>query len=598
MEFAATATGARPVWLMTPETKQLISGDMRTQPSNTDDTTPLGHSIEQSLAVARYLLLVAVPMGLVVGCAIAGYDWVVNEALWKHIAEHALAIQLAAPAVGMLLVGTLFQVFRVRSSAMADEVVTAYHNPDAGIPTDTAAAKLAASVMTMGFGASAGMEGASKWLGATIGSFVQKRLNKLRLRPFHWNSRTTLLAGGSAGIAAIFRAPLSGAIMGVESPYKHDLAHEALLPALVASATSFWSYTRLRPATPYFPVHFHYTLSTRDMLVAIPLGLSAGLASHLFLGTLKKCRRWFARVPGPTPVRTTLGGLLLVGIAYAAYRMLGKPVTLHAGLPVANDLLNGHYVLVACLVIFGLKLLATSITFGSGGVGGLFVPTATIGAALGACWDAALPASQPGVYTLIGIAAFSGASYNSLLFSAVFIAEATGNVFLVVPALLGSAFAFLASAGVSNSRAQKSRRPDWEDALAAVPLPRIMTTRIVTVTPEQTLDTFSHSVLLKHHYKALPVIDDVGAFKGMVSLTHLRGVPMADWRHVRVQQVMDPQARTLCPHHTAADGARALRSGPYDYVPIVDPLTYQLVGIISLSDVYRAREAHKLQVAA
>ena len=569
-----------------------------TSPSAVDHTTtPLGRSIAESLASARYLLIVAMPLGALIGLAIAGYDWVINEALWKRVGEQALWMQIASPLVAMVLAGLILQAFRVRSSAMADEVVQAYHDPDAGIPTEAAAGKLAASIATMGFGASAGMEGASKWLGATIGSFVQKQLNRLRVPAVRWKLRTTLLAGGSAGIAAIFRAPLSGAIMGVESPYKHDLAHDALLPALVASATSFWAYVLIRPATPYFPVAFHYTLESRDLLVAIPLGLSAGLASHVFLWTLRRCRSAFSGMRVPVSIRATLGGLLLVALAYAAYRIVGSPVTLQAGLPVANAMLAGRYAVGLCLAIFALKLLATSITFGSGGVGGLFVPTATIGAALGACWDGALSASHPGVYTLLGIAAFSGASYNSLLFSAVFIAEATGNVFLVVPALLASTFAFLVTAGVSNSRTQRRHRPSPDEVLATIPLETMMTTRIVTVAPEDTLEVFSRAVLLRHHFKALPVIGSTGILLGMIDLRHLRSVAMTEWRRVTVGEVMDAQPRTLCPHHSAADADRVLRDGS-DYVPVVDPLSYRLVGIVSASDLTRAREHSHRAVAA
>jgi CIC family chloride channel protein len=403
-----------------------------------------------------------------------------------------------------------------------------------------------------------------------------------------WDIRTTLLVGGSAGIAAIFRAPLSGAIMGVESPYKRDLAHDALVPALVASATSFWVFAQFRPSTPYFPVEFHYALSSRDILVALPLGITAGLASHLFLWFLGRCRNWFGALPFPVPLRTGAGGLCLVAVAALSYYVMGKPVTLQAGLPVANDLLNGRYLLPACLTIFVLKLVATSVTFGSGGVGGLFVPTATIGAALGACFDRLVPGSVPGIYTLLGIAAFSGASYNSLLFSAVFIAEATGNVFLVVPALIASTFAFLVAAGVSNSRAQRSSRGGLKETLAHTPLTRFMTTRIVTIAPGETLDAFAKSVLIAHHFKALPVIGEGGTFQGMVSLGHLRGVPMAEWRRVLVTHVMDTQARTLCPHHSAADAERTIREGPYDYVPVVEPTTYRLVGIVSRSDIFGA----------
>lgn len=218
------------------------------------------------------------------------------------------------------------------------------------------------------------------------------------------------------------------------------------------------------------------------------------------------------------------------------------------------------------------------------------MPTATIGAALGACFDALLAPSHPGVYTLLGIAAFSGASYNSLLFSAVFIAEATGNVFLIVPALIASTFAFLVSAGVSNSRSQRARRPGWDELLAAVRLDEVMTTRIVTASPEQSLEEFPRSVLLEHHHKALPVIGAGGVFKGMVSLAHLRSVPLREWRSVLVAHVLDPRARTLCPHHSVAYAERVLHDGPYDYVPVVDPASYQLLGILSLSDVHRARK--------
>jgi CIC family chloride channel protein len=534
------------------------------------------------------MLLVAAPLGMLVGLAIAAYDWAVNELLWQRITRHSTALQMVAPFVGLLATGLLLRLFRTPSSSMADEVVRSYHEPGEGMPTGTAPGKLAASLATMGLGGSAGMEGASKWLGATLGSFLQTTLNRLGLAALRGNTKTTLLVGGSAGIAAIFRAPLSGAIMGVESPYKHDLAHEALLPALVASATSFWTFAQLRPAHPYFPIHFQYVLDSRDLLVAIPLGLVAGLGSHLFLWTLGRLRGGFEGMSGSIVVRTALGGALLALIAFVAFRLLGAPVTLGAGLPVSNALLDGRYTLWAALGIFALKLLATAVTFGCGGVGGLFVPSATMGAALGAAFDAVLAPSHPGVFTLLGIAAFTGASYNSILFSAVFVAESTGNVFLVVPALVASSVAFTVSAGVSNSRSQRRRRPGWRDRLAAMPIPRVMTTELVTASPDQTLESFSHSVLLQHHFKALPVVDGSGVLLGMVGLTQLRSVPMAAWPTTLVAAVLDPSAPAISADHSAADAEAALRQGPWDYVPVIDAPSHRLVGIVSDSDVYRA----------
>jgi CIC family chloride channel protein len=375
--------------------------------------------------------------------------------------------------------------------------------------------------------------------------------------------------------------------MGVESPYKHDLAHEALLPALVASAVSFFTFAQLRPATPYFPIHFTYALDARDVLVAIPLGLAAGVASHAFLWTLGQLRRRFDGLSGSVVVRTTAGGVAVALVALVAWQVVGAPVTLGAGLPVSNQLMAGQYAIGAALAIFALKLLATSVTFGCGGVGGLFVPSATMGAALGAVFDAVFAPSHPGVFTLLGIAAFTGASYNSILFAAVFVAEATGNVFLVVPSLVASSVAFVTAARVSNSRSQRRRRPDWRERLETTPVAAVMTRRVVTASAGQTLEAFSRAVLLEHHYKALPVVDGEGALLGMVGLGHLRGVPESAWGATTVGQVLDREARALPATGSAADAEEALRRGPYDYVPVVEAGSARLVGIVSDSDLAR-----------
>ncbi len=398
-------------------------------------------------------------MGVLVGAAIAAYDYVVNVLLWERFTHALSSLQLCLlPIAGLFLTGLILSLFRVPNSAMADEVVLAYHKPETGMNFAVSLPKLAASVATMGFGASAGMEGASKWLGATLGAFVQRRLNAIAsLRIFHGSVETTLIAGAAAGISAIFRAPLTGAIMGIESPYKHDMAHESLVHGLVAAATSYATFIVFRPATPYFPIHFSYRLEGRDLLISALLGIAGGLASHLFLGLLVWLKSLWARWGASRVLKVTAGGVIVSLIAFAVNALVGSPVTLHAGLPVANRLLNGNYTIGAILIIFVAKLLATAFTFGSGGVGGLFVPSATIGAALGAAFDSVFHPNQPGVFTLIGIAAFTGASYNSLLFAAVFVAEATGSPALVVPSLIASCMAFLISAGISNSPSQRHR---------------------------------------------------------------------------------------------------------------------------------------------
>jgi CIC family chloride channel protein len=553
--------------------------------------TPFREKFDEHLGVARHVLLVAAPIGIIVGVAIAGYDYVVNVLLWDSFTHLFSPFALSfLPIAGMLLTGMILAVFRVSSPSMADEVVRAYHSPDKGISYKAAIPKLVASMATMGFGGSAGMEGASKWLGATIASFIQTRLNRIeKASAFHGKVETTLLAGGAAGIGAIFRAPLTGAIMGIESPYKHDLAHEALVHGLVASAFSYATFAALRPATPYFPISFHYVIQPRDLALSLVVGLLAGVLSHVFLGVLSLIKRKSGRSGAPLLVKYLLGGAILTAFALLSLRFLGEPATLQAGLPVANRLLNGHYALWACLFLLAAKLLATAVTFGMGGVGGLFVPSATIGAALGAACDLAFKPSQPGLFTLIGIAAFTGASYNSLLFAAVFVAEATGSPALVVPGLIASSVAFLASTGISNSQSQRSHRHTDDSKLAELLCRDWMTTRIVVAKPDEILADFLRRALTEHSFRALPVVDETGVFLGMASRDALRDFPKETYAQTTVASIADRLSRTVCPTHSMADAERELAAGRYDYVPVVDPLTDQLLGILSSSDVLRAR---------
>lgn len=540
---------------------------------------------------ARHVFLVAAPFGVIVGTAIAGYDYLVNELLWKRFTTSLSPAMLCLlPIAAMVLTGMIMSLFRVKSSSMADEVVRAYHRPDQQIDYKAAIPKLNASIATMGFGASAGMEGASKWLGGTITSYLQRKINQHpRLQFLRGKSEITLMVGAAAGIAAIFRAPLTGAIMGIESPYKHDLAHEALIPGLVASATSYATFSFLRPATPYFPIGFVYHIHVRDLLLCLPVGILGGLASHLFLALLSHTKKHYNRWTAPRVAKNFAGGLLLSLIAFITLRVVHTPGTLQAGLPIANELLNGKFLFWACMFLFVAKLLATVVTFGMGGVGGLFVPSATIGAALGAACDALFHPSQPGLFTLIGIAAFTGASYNSLLFAAVFVAEATGSPALVVPGLIASSAAFLVAAGISNSEAQREHRITDEGKLSTMPCSDWMTQRIIVASPNETLARFHDRAILEHTFDELPVVAKGGTYLGMAAMKSLRMIPSEKWSTLPVTSILDKQARSVCKYHSMRVVEQELAHGAHDYLPVVDPATDHLIGILSVKDVLRAR---------
>jgi CBS-domain-containing membrane protein len=118
-----------------------------------------------------------------------------------------------------------------------------------------------------------------------------------------------------------------------------------------------------------------------------------------------------------------------------------------------------------------------------------------------------------------------------------------------------------------------------------------MTTRILVATPGQTLAHFMERSLVEHSFQELPVVGHAGTFLGMAALRTLRSVPREKWDRTLVAAILDHKAKTICPAHSMAVAERELALGHHDYLPVVDPSTDQLMGIISSSDVLRARQS-------
>ena len=185
--------------------RPIVPATVRSHPKKQPPSAFAGN-FNENFRIARHVFLVAAPVGVIVGAAIAAYDFVVNTLLWEHFTHWLTPWQLCLlPIAGLLLTGLILTLFKVPTSSMADEVVLAYHSPETGIAFETALPKLAASIATMGFGGSAGMEGASKWLGGTIGLFIQRRINGVAfLKPLHGRGETTMLAGQRPESAPFF----------------------------------------------------------------------------------------------------------------------------------------------------------------------------------------------------------------------------------------------------------------------------------------------------------------------------------------------------------------------------------------------------------
>jgi CIC family chloride channel protein len=314
----------------------------------------------------------------------------------------------------------------------------AFHDADHRLGIRDLVARMVAGIATLASGAPMGLEGPSLYLGASVGDILQQRLPRL----FSPRARRLLLvAGAAAGVAAIFRAPATGAVFALEVPYQDDFARNMLAPALVASACSYLVFVAIHGTAPILSVTGSPPFSFKDLTAALVLGLLAGLGARAFARMLMTAKHLATRTP--PRVRVPLAGAGLVGCFVLARLLAGANLTTGPGYDTirwALDPSRSAWLVAAILV---LRCVATSTTVAGGGVGGLFIPLVVAGALAGRVVGGAVNALDTSLFTVVGAAAFLGAGYRVPLAAVVFVAEATGRPGFVVPGLLAAVVAEL-----------------------------------------------------------------------------------------------------------------------------------------------------------
>ncbi len=398
------------------------------------------------LAHTRRLVGVVLPLGagtgLVVAAALRGLGsfepWVGRIGTSAHLT-------LLLPALGLFLVTLWLSLTGIGEVSLARDMDLAHRDPYDVFPFRRSLAKVAGCAMTIGFGGSTGVEGPGKWLGSALGLQFHRLVRALsrRMAPFRRllaPSAVLVRAGAAAALAAVFRAPLSGALMAAEHDGRLDA--EATIPCLFAAASGFMTFSASMGLAPLLPATRAYRAAFVEILWAVLLGLACGLVASIFLWAKGALRRILD--PVPFQWRGLVAGIGLALLALPAhYLWQGFPVTQGGGLELVGHLLKGDTLAPQALAFLALKFAATALTLAGGVIGGTWLPAVTMGAAVGAAFDATLGLGQPGYMTLVGSAAFAGATHETLLVPVVFLAETTGQAALVVPALVGTGVAYL-----------------------------------------------------------------------------------------------------------------------------------------------------------
>jgi CIC family chloride channel protein len=344
-----------------------------------------------------------------------------------------------------------------------DAAIRAVHTDPKGIRGRVALAKLVASALTLGSGGSGGTEGPAGQMGVAFGSVVS-RIFGLSIR----DARIAATAGLAAGVGAIFRAPLGGALLGGEVLYRDDMTLEALLPSLVASIVAYAEFGAVFGYGPTFGSQASLSLARPiDLALFVALGAVAGLLGRLYGWSFYAVADWFSRWRLPPMFRPAMAGLAVGALGLLLPQVLS---TGYGNVQIAMDrqLLMTMPLWVVLALPFA-KVLATSLSIGSGGSGGVFGPGMVIGATAGAaCWRLLEPLGlaphSPVSFVLAGVAACLGAITHLPIAVTVMVAEVSGSVGILEPATVAVVVATLAVGNATIYRSQLPARADTEPA--------------------------------------------------------------------------------------------------------------------------------------
>lgn len=401
---------------------------------------------------SRDVVVFAAITGALVGLAVRLFEYVVLELLYHELLEQELWVIALAPVGGLLVSALLLRwAGGGVSSATSDEYLRAYHDPDYTLRIRPMLARIAASVATLGSGGSLGLEGPSLYGGATLGESIQSRLPERFRGTDH---RTLLVAGAAAGVAAIFKAPATGAIFALEVPYRDELGRRVLLPALVASASGYLTFVALSDTSPIFRVVDQELFTIRDLGGALLIGVACALGARGFAKLMRIAKGFSLRA---LPVRLVLSGTALIGLFVLSRGLTGRNLTIGTGYEVITGwLADPDLALWLIVTVFVMRCLASAFTMAGGGVGGVFIPLVVGGAFVGRAVGEVVNPDRYTLYTLLGIAAFLGSGYRVPLAAIMFVAETTGSPNFVVPALFAAVTAELVMGEQSITAFQRS----------------------------------------------------------------------------------------------------------------------------------------------
>lgn len=548
-------------------------------------------------------LLLLVVMAVVVGSGGAAAAWLLIQLInlatnfvWFGRLDAASASlahaartpwMVAAPVLGGLVIGLMarYGSEKIRGHGIP-EAIEAILIGGSRMSAKVAVLKPISSAISIGTGGPFGAEGPIIMTGGAIGS--------LFAQCFHLSAaerKTLLVAGAAAGMTAIFGTPVAAVLLAVEL-LLFEWRPRSFIPVTTAAIVSTCWRPMLFGAGPLFPLTATFDLPWWGLPACAAVGVVAGLQSGLLTKLLYALEDAFERLPIHWMWWPALGGLI-VGLGG-----LVEPRALGVGYEVIGDLLNGHLLAGAVVAILVVKTVIWLGALSSGTSGGVLAPLLILGGAMGWLVGLALPGPS-GVWALLGMAAMLGGTMRAPLTGAIFAVELTGDLHMLPPVLAASAAAYavtvllLKRSILTEKIARRGQHITREYGVDPYELTRVQELMV------QTVDTLAAdlsiaeavAVLEAGRHRVYPVVDAQGRPVGLVSRADaLKWRIEGGHKGERIADLIsDADLAVVYPQDVVARAVDLMLQSDQGRLPVVDPGSGRLVGLVTRKDLLRVR---------
>lgn len=504
------------------------------------------------------------------------------------------------PAIGGAVIGPIIYKFaREAKGHGVPEVMEAVALRGGRIRPQVVFVKAISSAICIGTGGSVGREGPIAQIGSAIGSTLGQvfRLSEDRIR-------TLVACGAAGGISATFNAPIGGALFAMEVILgKLQVTNfvSVVISAVIADVIGQTFEGNVRA----FNIPAYTMGNPSELFLYALLGILAAIFAVAFTRFLYLSEDLWDKVPLPEYLKPMIGGALLGILGLLTFKLNGIPRIFGVGYETITDALTNSLSFQVVVLLLFLKILATSLTIGSGGSGGIFAPSLYMGAMLGLGFGNIIKAvfpeipASPGAFSLVGMAAFFTGAAHAPITSILILFEMTNDYKIILPLMFATVVSTLVSRIISKEsiytlkltrRGIHLDQGQDIDVMQGITVSEVMDSNIQPVSPEMSLEKLSN-LFSKTHHHGFPVIDENERLIGVVTASDLdRQMLIGNLPGKTVSDICTKSNLLVAlPNEPVWKPLKTMSALDIGIVPVIkDPESRNLVGVVRRSNIIRA----------